>query len=200
MKHYMKLQNDPFTKIKNKTKTIEMRLNDEKRRKVKIHDLIEFTNIRTGEKLFTKVINLHYYNDFDELYKNHDKTSIGYSMEDIPNPSDMSIYYNESDIKKYGTLAIEINVIPTDIDIKNEAGTFKLRTAGIIIKNDKVLVSKAKKFKGFIFPGGHVMLGELSSGSIKREIKEELNCDFAFMKTCMNHLVKYQMKSVIIIK
>jgi ASC-1-like (ASCH) protein len=40
MKHYMKLQNDPFTKIKNKTKTIEMRLNDEKRRKIKIHDLI----------------------------------------------------------------------------------------------------------------------------------------------------------------
>ena len=52
----MKLQNDPFTKIKNKTKTIEMRLNDEKRRKIKIHDLIEFTNIKTGEKLFTKVI------------------------------------------------------------------------------------------------------------------------------------------------
>ena len=66
MKHYMKLQNDPFTKIKNKTKTIEMRLNDEKRRKIKIHDLIEFTNIKTGEKLFTKVINLHYYNDFDD--------------------------------------------------------------------------------------------------------------------------------------
>lgn len=79
MKHYMKLQNDPFTKIKNKTKTIEMRLNDGKRRKIKIHDLIEFTNIKTGEKLFTKVINLHYYNDFDELYKNHDKISIGYS-------------------------------------------------------------------------------------------------------------------------
>ncbi len=192
MKHYMKLQNDPFTKIKSKTKTIEMRLNDEKRRKIKIHDLIEFTNIKTGEKLFTKVINLHYYNDFDELYKNHDKISIGYSMEDIPNPSDMSIYYNESDIKKYGTLAIEINVIPTDIDIKNEAGTFKLRTAGIIIKGDKVLVSKAKKFKGFIFPGGHVMLGELSSSSIKREIKEELNCDFELQNLFCIHENVYE--------
>lgn len=192
MKYYMKLQNDPFTKIKNKIKTIEMRLNDEKRRKIKIHDLIEFTNIKTGEKLFTKVINLHYYNDFDELYKNHDKISIGYSMEDIPNPSDMSIYYNESDIKKYGTLAIEINVIPTDIDIKNEVGTFKLRTAGIIIKGDKVLVSKAKKFKGFIFPGGHVMLGELSSSSIKREIKEELNCDFELQNLFCIHENVYE--------
>lgn len=192
MKHYMKLQNDPFIKIKNKTKKIEMRLNDEKRRKVKIRDLIEFTNIKTGEKLFVKVINLHYYHDFDELYKNHDKISIGYSMEDIPNPSDMSMYYNESDIKKYGTLAIEINVIPTDIDIKNEVGTFKLRTAGIIIKNNKVLVSKARKFNGFIFPGGHVMLSELSSSSIKREIKEELNCDFELQNLFCIHENVYE--------
>ena len=56
MKHYMKLQNDPFTKIKNKTKTIEMRLNDEKRRKIKIHDLIEFTNIKTGENYIKTMI------------------------------------------------------------------------------------------------------------------------------------------------
>ena len=42
----MKLQDDPFKKIKNKTKTIEMRLNDEKRKKIKQDDLIEFTNIK----------------------------------------------------------------------------------------------------------------------------------------------------------
>lgn len=47
MIHYMKLQNNPFIKIKNKTKTIEMRLNDEKRKKINIGDNIEFTNIKT---------------------------------------------------------------------------------------------------------------------------------------------------------
>ena len=47
----MKLQDDPFTKIKNKTKTIEMRLNDEKRKKIKQNDLIEFTNIKSKEIL-----------------------------------------------------------------------------------------------------------------------------------------------------
>ena len=83
-------------------------------------------------------------------------------------------------------------MIPSDIDIKNEAGTFKLRTAGIIIKGDKVLVSKAKKFKGFIFPGGHVMLGELSSSSIKREIKEELNCDFELQNLFCIHENVYE--------
>ena len=31
MTHYMELQNDPFNKIKTGEKTIELRLNDEKR-------------------------------------------------------------------------------------------------------------------------------------------------------------------------
>lgn len=64
-----------------------------------------------------------------------------------------------------------------DIDIKNEAGNFKLRASGIIIKNDKVLVQKSKKFDGFILPGGHIELGELSKEAILREIKEETELD-----------------------
>ena len=73
MMHKMKLQNDPFIKIKNKTKTIEMRVYDEKRRKINVEDLIEFTNINTKEKMLVKVKNIYLYKDFDELYKNHDK-------------------------------------------------------------------------------------------------------------------------------
>ena len=42
MKHEMKLNNGPFERIKNGTKTIELRLNDEKRQLLKIKDLIEF--------------------------------------------------------------------------------------------------------------------------------------------------------------
>ena len=51
MKHEMKLNNEPFINIKNGTKTIELRLNDEKRRLLKVNDLIEFTNRETNEKL-----------------------------------------------------------------------------------------------------------------------------------------------------
>lgn len=40
MKHEMKLNNGPFERIKNGTKTIELRLNDEKRQLLKIKDLI----------------------------------------------------------------------------------------------------------------------------------------------------------------
>lgn len=111
MMHKMKLQNDPFIKIKNKTKTIEMRVYDEKRRKINVEDLIEFTNINTKEKMLVKVKNIYLYKDFDELYKNHDKVSIGYEQNDIANPNDMSTYYNEEDIKENGVVGIEIELV-----------------------------------------------------------------------------------------
>lgn len=111
MMHKMKLQNDPFIKIKNKTKTIEMRVYDEKRRKINVEDLIEFTNINTKEKMLVKVKNIYLYKDFDELYKNHDKVSIGYERNDIADPNDMSIYYNEKDIKENGVVGIKIKLV-----------------------------------------------------------------------------------------
>lgn len=111
MIHNMKLQNDPFIKIKNKTKTIEMRVYDEKRRKINVGDLIEFINVITKEKMLVKVKNIYLYKDFDELYKNHDKVSIGYEQNDIANPNDMAVYYDEEDINKNGVVGIEIKLI-----------------------------------------------------------------------------------------
>lgn len=111
MMHKMKLQNDPFIKIKNKTKTIEMRVYDEKRRKINVEDLIEFTNINTKEKMLVKVKNIYLYKDFDELYKNHDKVSIGYERNGVADPNDMSIYYNEKDIKENGVVGIKIKLV-----------------------------------------------------------------------------------------
>lgn len=40
----MRLHNSPFKLIKNGTKTIELRLNDEKRKLIKVGDIIRFTN------------------------------------------------------------------------------------------------------------------------------------------------------------
>lgn len=111
MLHEMKLQDDPFKKISDGTKTIEMRLYDEKRKKVKVGDLIEFTNVLNNEKLITRVINLYIYKDFDELYKNHDKVSIGYNEDEEASPSDMSMYYSDEDIEKYGVVGIKIKKI-----------------------------------------------------------------------------------------
>ena len=92
MIHMMKLQNVPFELIKNGNKTIELRLNDDKRKLVKENDIIEFTNITTGEKLEVKVLKLHRYNSFEELYKHFDKVSLGYKETEDANPSDMEEY------------------------------------------------------------------------------------------------------------
>ena len=55
MKHRMNLNNTPFNLIKNGTKTIELRLNDEKRQLLKENDFIEFTNRVTLEKIIVKI-------------------------------------------------------------------------------------------------------------------------------------------------
>ncbi len=108
MKHKMNLQHEPFVKIKAKTKTIEMRLFDEKRSKISVGDDIVFVDNSTKETITCKVNNLFKYKSFDELYSNHDKTSIGYSKDEMANSNDMLAYYSTEQIEKYGVVGIEI--------------------------------------------------------------------------------------------
>ena len=64
----MKLYNDPYRRIETGEKTIELRLYDERRRKVKQGDQITFTNIDTGEQLVTKCKALYRAESFYELF------------------------------------------------------------------------------------------------------------------------------------
>ena len=111
MIHQMNLWDDSFQAIKEGWKTIEMRLNDEKRSLIKINDKIEFTNTKTNETILCKVINIFCYSNFEELYKNHNKLSIGYKEDEVANHSDMYNYYSKDKIDKYGVLGIQIEVI-----------------------------------------------------------------------------------------
>lgn len=110
MIHKMNLWNDSFLAIKNKTKTIEMRLCDEKRSLISIGDVIQFTNTKTGEIMECSVVNLYRYQDFYEMYQHHDKISIGYNENEIADPNDMLAFYSAEKIKKYGVLGIELIV------------------------------------------------------------------------------------------
>ena len=111
MTHYMNLWDDSFHAIKEGWKTIEMRLNDEKRSIINIGDIIEFSNTTTQEKMFCQVVDLYKYADFAELYKHHNKIWIGYKEDETANPDDMFLYYSREDIEKYGVVGIEITVI-----------------------------------------------------------------------------------------
>ena len=110
MMHIMRLHNKPFMLIKDGIKNIEMRINDEKRQLIKIGDNIQFVNRFTNEIIYTEVINLYYFNNFEELYNNFDKVSIGYDKNDDANPNDMNKYYSKEEIDKFGVLAIEIKL------------------------------------------------------------------------------------------
>lgn len=106
--HYMNLNEEPFNKIKNGKKCIELRLNDEKRKKIKVGDTIIFTNRSTNEILKKEVSKLHYYHDFKELYQNLNPEEMGYSKGEKANHNDMEQYYSKEDIQKYGAVGIEL--------------------------------------------------------------------------------------------
>ncbi len=111
MKYNMKLNNDPFNRIKSGNKTIEMRLNDEKRQLLKEKDLIEFTNRTTSETILVEIVKLYKYASFDELYKHFDKVALGYAENDIASPKDMEKYYSKEEQEQYGVLGIKIRMV-----------------------------------------------------------------------------------------
>lgn len=113
MTHQMKLLESPFEKIRSRKKTIELRLNDEKRQKIQVGDLIVFTQIETKEQITAEVIGLHRFLSFDELYKNLPLLKCGYTEETAGSakPEDMDKYYSREKQKEYGVLGIEIKVV-----------------------------------------------------------------------------------------
>lgn len=111
MTHYMNLNPEPFEMINTGIKTIELRLNDEKRQKIKVGDEIEFTNTQNSDrKLTVNVIALYSFKSFAELYENLPLLKCGYTEYDISTakPEDMELYYSKEKQTEYGVLGIEI--------------------------------------------------------------------------------------------
>lgn len=111
MKHEMRLHDGPFKKIQAGTKTIEMRLYDEKRQIIQVGDEIEFTSRTTGEKQLTEVIAIHIYDSFAEIYRDYDKVSLGYDIDEEASFTDLEKYYSKEEQEKYGVVGIEVRNI-----------------------------------------------------------------------------------------
>ena len=107
--HNMKLHSSPFEMIKSGEKTIELRLFDEKRQKIKVGDEIIFTDVATGETVTKIVADLHIFGSFDELYASLPLLK----CEDIGDakPSDMEEYYSAEEQRKYGVVGIVLESI-----------------------------------------------------------------------------------------
>ena len=112
--HEMNLAKEPYEKIVSGAKTIEMRLNDERRQCIKVSDVITLKYDIHLIKVRVKA--LHPFDSFAELYSNLDLVKCGYSVEELATakPSDMLEYYTEEQQKKYGALGIEFEIISID--------------------------------------------------------------------------------------
>ena len=114
MRHKMDLSPLPFSKIKSGKKTIELRLNAEKTQLIHIGDEIEFINTEDIKKrLLTKVLSIHRYPSFEELYQSLPLLKCGYTEKDISEAkaSDMDIYYSRDEQMQYEAVGIEISII-----------------------------------------------------------------------------------------
>ena len=109
----MTLNDEPFKQIYDGVKTIEVRLNDEKRQRLQVGDIIQFLRKNHPEDhIRTEVVALKKFSSFLELFSSDllSKTGFyGYTVEEAT--SKMYDYYDQADEKMYGVLAIEIKVL-----------------------------------------------------------------------------------------
>lgn len=110
MIHRMHLKKEPFLQISEGKKTIELRLNDEKRQKINVGDEIVF--VCSGEPAVLKAVveKLHKFPDFKSLYDSLPLDKCGYDENEAlsASPTDMEKYYDKADIKRYGAIGIEL--------------------------------------------------------------------------------------------
>ena len=112
--HRMKLHPHPFAKIKDGSKTIELRLYDEKRQRISVGDTIRFVSTESAaDEAVVLVRNLFIFDSFDELYKHLPLTECGYTEEDVyaASPDDMEMYYSKKKQSQYGVVGIQIALL-----------------------------------------------------------------------------------------
>ena len=103
------LDDDIFEIVENGSKNIEVRLNDEKRRKLKIGDKLIFLKRPDDiEKIEAIVIDLKYYKNFKELVYNNDIENLylkTYTKKEFLNL--LKRFYTDEEQEKYGVVAIK---------------------------------------------------------------------------------------------
>ncbi len=113
MEMMVHLNQEVFSYVLNGTKSVEGRLNDEKRKKLKVGDKIIFINKSNDmERIESIVEELKYYNSFVDLVED-------YSMKELlDNRYSKSYYlnliynfYNKEDEEKYGVVAIRFRKV-----------------------------------------------------------------------------------------
>ncbi len=113
--HQMKLNANAFDRMKNGDKKREYRVNDEKRRKVKIGDIIIFRKLPDlNKKLDMLVTDIQVYNDFKEAvtpYFNEDFSDRYDDINSLVESFYSKGYYDKDEVEKYGTVVFTLGKI-----------------------------------------------------------------------------------------
>ena len=100
------IDRESFENIENGNKKMEVRLNNEKRRNIKLDHIIKMINKGNEEEnLFVKVIGLSRFPSFKKLYNVFDDKIKNYEKEIL------SKVYSKEKEKKYGVLVIHIELL-----------------------------------------------------------------------------------------
>ena len=125
MNHTMKLNPEPFYAVKAGYKTIELRLNDEKRQKLKVGDDIIFHRIDEPSETVTKKVSaLRHFADFEELFQKLPLLKCGYTpfTWQGANPEQMESFYSKEQQAKYHVVGIELEEAPLQKYLVGQAG------------------------------------------------------------------------------
>ena len=107
----MHLADEPFSQIYNGTKTVEVRLFDEKRKSIRIGDTIIFSRCEsTGDLIRTQVVALHSASSFEKLFSTVEmREKAGFkNMTADAAIEIMHRFYTKEQEREYGVLGIEI--------------------------------------------------------------------------------------------
>ena len=98
--------------MKNGTKRIEIRLNDEKRKDLKIGDVIVFQKeSELKEELYTQIVNLRVKRNFKEFIENLEISEYSDKSESEENfLHDLYKFYTKEQEEKYGVVGIQIKI------------------------------------------------------------------------------------------
>ena len=137
----MKLNPLPFKQIKEGSKTIEVRLFDEKRKILEIGDKIIFVNTKTSETIEKEVVDLTVFFNFNELFEAYDSILLGargYTNEQYC--ESMHAIYSEEKEKQYGVLAISLEETDKQLRERKVAGEQVYNGALLKVYKDTILL------------------------------------------------------------
>ncbi|MGE4232047.1 MAG: ASCH domain-containing protein [Bacteriovoracia bacterium] len=109
--YLMKLDDIPFKATQSGKKIIEVRLNDDKRKEIKVGDIILFENLNDRETVMVEVVRVRKFKTLSELVKTEDFSKTGGIYRDRKHwQKSINSYYTPEKQRSFGLLVIEISL------------------------------------------------------------------------------------------